>query len=152
MKNTKIIKFSGSVYAIPDGTSFFPGEPIIKITGTALEVNLITALAMNSFSYPIRILTKINRVKIASNGITFSTSGGVRSPGLEQIMISLTANYVAGGTTAIQPIFYKEHNEFLKKTWVFNLNVNHALIKSFEKEEDAYDFALKEILPICDSM
>lgn len=148
----KNFKFNGDIYAVPDGEIFFPKEPILRITGTALEVNLLTALAMNSFSYPIRIITKMKRAKIASGKANYSSGGGVRSNGMEQILISLTTNYVIGGTNSIQPILYKEHPELMGEDWKFYLNVNHALIKSFEKEEHAFDFALKEILPICDSM
>ena len=39
--------FTGDVWAMPEGTIFFPGEPVVRITGKIWEVNLFTFFSVN---------------------------------------------------------------------------------------------------------
>jgi len=140
-------KFHGSVWSIEEGVPFFAGEPILRITGPMAEVNLMTALALNAFSYPIRVLTKAARVKVASKDKLFSPAAAVvRAQGFEQVIIGQKAAYLTGPINPIQPNFYKS-KEFENAKFNFQPNINHATIKSFDNEREAIKLALKEILP-----
>jgi nicotinate phosphoribosyltransferase len=144
----KNFRFSGDVWSIEDGTPFFAGEPILRITGTMLETNLMTALVLNAFSYPVRILTKINRERIAVGKKTFTSGGSVRMPGFEQIIIGQAANILAGSKPGIQPIAYTINEELGEGPFSFSPNITHATIKSFDSEREAFRYTLQKIVPI----
>ena len=145
------LRFTGEIWAIPDGTAFFPNEPIIRITAPLIEANLLTALTLNVFSYPIRALTKVSRGKIASLDKRFAAGAAIRAQGLEQVPIILDAGYIAYGGDAIQPIFQKKHPELINENNSMP-NINHAVIKSFDSEREVFQLALKECLPTLPSI
>ncbi len=144
----KNFKFSGDVWSIPEGTPFYAGEPIIRVSGPLWQVNLFTALALNAFSYPVRILTKGARVKIAAGKKRVAPGVNiVRSQGFEQVVICQKASYITGDASTTQPNFFKESKEFLHDKLFFQPNINHATIKSFNNEREAMRVAITKILP-----
>ena len=68
-------KFKGNVYAMLEGTVFFPGEPVIRITTSLSDANLLTAFLVDVISYPTLFLSKAVRVKLAANGKPFFLAG-----------------------------------------------------------------------------
>jgi nicotinate phosphoribosyltransferase len=141
----KNFKFNGDIWSIEEGTPFFEGQPIIRVTGTMIEANLMTALILNSFSYPVRNLTKITRLNNASGKKNFSSAGSVRAQGMEQILINLLSCHIGGSQPSIQPISYFSEPNIPRNT--FQANINHATIKSFPNERDAIKFAIQKVLP-----
>lgn len=137
-------KFSGDISILCDGTIFFPGEPILRVTAPLVEANMLTAFILNAFSYPIRILTKTCRTKIASGPVPFYAGGVVRLPGFEQGIES-----VRSGLLFNSPIFTPlVHRKFasIKVVPGITANVNHAFIKSFKSEREAFSFALNSLM------
>jgi nicotinate phosphoribosyltransferase len=108
---------------------------------------MMTALALNAFSYPIRSLTKLTRLKLACGKKLFGSGGSVRSWGMEQVPIHLDANYIAGTYATIQPLFFKRHPELIGGKKGAIANINHAVIKSFKNEEAAFNFVIGSLLP-----
>jgi nicotinate phosphoribosyltransferase len=144
----KNFKFEGDVWALEEGTPFFAKEPIVRITGPTWQVNLLTALALNAFSYPIRVITKASRVKTAANGKRVSPAVAiVRGQGFEQVIIGQKAAVIAGNFNPIQPNFYKLTKEADTGEYGFQPNINHATIKSYPTEREAMRHAIKEVLP-----
>lgn len=142
----KNFKFSGDVMSLKDGTVFFPGEPIVRITAPICEANLLTAFMLNAFSYPVRILTKNVRIKTAVKNNIFLSGVMVRLPGFEQGVYSTRSALLLGGPV-IAPTAHKMFPE-VKPTGKLTVNINHAFIKSFPSEREAYSYVLREILPI----
>lgn len=141
-------KFSGDVWAIDEGTQFFPGEPVIRISGPLWQVNIFTALTMNAFSYPIRVLTKGVRVKLAAGHKKVAPGVNVvRAAGFEQVIICQKASFLSGDASTTQPNFFKENRDFLVDKLFFQPNINHATIKSYSSEKEAFQVALRDILP-----
>jgi len=140
----KNFKFSGDVWSMKDGTVFFPGEPVIRITAPLVEANLLTAFILNVFCYPIRIMTKTLRVKIACGNTIFFAGSLVRLPGFEQGYYVLRSAYLLGSLIA-SPFFYKKITDELP-TGKITGNINHAVIKSFPTERDAFRHVLDELL------
>jgi nicotinate phosphoribosyltransferase len=141
----KNFKFNGDILSIDEGTPFFAGEPILRMTGTMIETNLMTALVLNAFSYPTRVLTKITRQNIAAGKKRFSSAGSVRSQGFEQVLINLFACQIGGSMSSIQPISYYADASIPRNN--LQANINHATISSFDNEREAISFAIKKILP-----
>ncbi|MEG1997847.1 MAG: nicotinate phosphoribosyltransferase, partial [Clostridiales bacterium] len=55
-------RFSGDIYAIPEGTPVFPGEPLIIVKAPALQAQLIETYALLTMNHQTLIATKANRI------------------------------------------------------------------------------------------
>lgn len=137
-------KFSGDISAMKDGTIFFPGEPIVRITAPLFQANLLTAFAINAFCYPIRILSKTLRVKFSIGTTIFLVGSLVRLPGFEQGIWPLRAAFLLDSANS-SPFFFRKFPEFDPPNKI-TANINHAVIKSFPTERDAYRYVLDELV------
>lgn len=138
--------FSGDVWMMKAGTIFFPGEPIVRITAPIAEANMLTAFLLNVFGYPIRLLTKTVRFTLATGNakVLATCAGVVRLPGFEQsIYVQRVAKML--NHPIVAPFFYRKFPEYLKDKKKIVMGVNHAVIKSFTTERDAYEFTLKNM-------
>lgn len=64
----KDFKFSGDIYAIPEGTVMFPREPIIKVIAPIMEAQLVETALLNIINHQSLIATKAARVCYAARG------------------------------------------------------------------------------------
>lgn len=144
----KNLKFTGDVWAMKDGTIFFPGEPIIRITARVIEANMLTAFIMNAFSYPIRILTKSLRVKFASGPTIFFIGSLARLPGFEQGIYAIRDAYLLESKIG-NPFLYRKFPELTPNNKIAS-NINHAFIKSFSTEREAFRYFLDNLISKAD--
>ena len=61
-------KFTGDIYAIPEGTVVFPQEPLLKVVAPAIEAQLIETTILNIINHQCLIATKAARVVHAAQG------------------------------------------------------------------------------------
>lgn len=61
-------RFSGDIYAIPEGTLIFPGEPLVKVIAPIMEAQLIETAVLNIINHQSLIATKAARVCYAAQG------------------------------------------------------------------------------------
>ncbi len=61
-------KFTGSIYAIPEGTVVFPREPLVKVIASAMEAQLVETAILNIINHQSLIATKASRVVYAAQG------------------------------------------------------------------------------------
>ena len=64
----KNFRFSGDIYAIPEGTVMFPREPIIKVIAPIMEAQLVETAILNIINHQSLIATKAARVCYAAKG------------------------------------------------------------------------------------
>lgn len=143
-KYLKNFRFRGDVYAMPEGTAFFPGEPVVRITAPLIEANLFPVFLTTVISYPTLYLSKAIRVRLASPGKTIVISGGTRALGFENIIKAHRMSYLLSDSTAMPYIFTNILG--LKKSLAPEITFYHALIKSFPDELMAF----RTILENCD--
>jgi len=139
-------KFSGSVFSLQDGDIFFPGEPIVRITSPLLEVNSLTAFLLNVFNYPILNFTKGVRIWQATAG-RYLALNGARYMSFEQSPILVKTSFLLNAFPGVMPIFYKKFPDAMPMGG-FAANINHAVIKSFPSEREAFRYSLDTVLPL----
>ena len=61
-------RFTGDIYAIPEGTVVFPREPLVKIIAPIMEAQLIETALLNIINHQSLIATKTARVVYAAQG------------------------------------------------------------------------------------
>lgn len=61
-------KFSGDIYAIPEGTVMFPREPMIKVIAPIMEAQLVETAILNIINHQSLIATKASRICYAAKG------------------------------------------------------------------------------------
>ena len=80
LKYLSNFKFTGDIYAIPEGTPIFPNEPIITVKAPAIEAQLIETFLLLTINHQTLIATKANRIVRAAQGRTVLEFGSRRAP------------------------------------------------------------------------
>ncbi len=89
-------KFTGDIWAIPEGTPVFPQEPIITVRAPAIEAQLIETYLLLCINHQSLIATKANRIVRAANGRTVLEFGSRRAQGPDAAMLGARAAYIGG--------------------------------------------------------
>lgn len=89
-------KFSCDVWAIPEGTPIFPGEPIITVKGPVIEAQLIETMVLLTINHQSLIATKANRLKRAAGERTIMEFGSRRAQGYDAAIYGARAAYIGG--------------------------------------------------------
>lgn len=77
----RTFRFTGDIYAMPEGTPIFPGEPVITVRASAIEAQFIETFLLLTFNHQSLIATKANRIVRAANGRAISEFGSRRAQG-----------------------------------------------------------------------
>ncbi len=81
LEKLKTFRFTGDIYAIPEGTPIFPGEPIITVRAPAAEAQFIETYLLLTINHQSLIATKANRIVRAAKGRAISEFGSRRAQG-----------------------------------------------------------------------
>ena len=83
----KNFKFSGDIYAVPEGTVIFPHEPIITVKAPAIEAQLVETFMLLCINHQTLIATKANRIVRAAQGRAVSEFGSRRAHGADAAIL-----------------------------------------------------------------
>ena len=89
-------KFTGDIWAIPEGTPVFPNEPLITVRGKVIEVQLIETMLLLTINHQSLIATKANRIVRSAEGRTVMEFGSRRAQGYDGAIIGARAAYIGG--------------------------------------------------------
>ena len=128
-------RFSGDIYAMPEGTIFFPGEPIVRVTAPLIEASLIEIALFNITVSNVLFLSKAARIRSVSQGKGIIL-GMQRGHSFESGMKGLRSGYICGLLTTGWPNFIQKYNLPQKREYL--INGQHFFIKSFQKEIEAF--------------
>jgi len=125
-------KFTGDVWAVPEGTVAFPCEPLIRVTAPIIEAQLVETFLLNTVNLQTTIATKASRVVNVAKGQAVIEFGLRREHGIDAGMKVARCSYIAGcqGTSNVLaglsygiPVFG---------------TMAHSFVMSYEKEIDAF--------------
>ena len=96
-------KFTGDLYAVPEGTPIFPGEPIMTVRAPAAEAQLIETYLLLALNHQSLIATKTNRIVRAAQGRAVLEFGARRAQGVSGAVDGARAAYIGGcaGTSCV---------------------------------------------------
>ena len=92
----KNFRFTGDIYAVPEGTPVFPKEPLVVIKAPAIEAQLIETFTLLTINHQSLIATKANRVVRAAQGRTVLEFGSRRAQGADAAIVGARAAYIGG--------------------------------------------------------
>ncbi len=97
-------KFTGDIWAVPEGTPIFPREPILTVRAPAIQAQFIETYLLLCLNHQSLIATKANRIVRAAEGRPISEFGSRRAQGAEGAILGARAAYIAGctGTACVQ--------------------------------------------------
>ncbi len=128
----KDLRFSGEVWALPEGTIFFPNEPLVEITAPIIEAQIIETMVINVLNFETMIATKAARCVLAANGKPVVDFSARRTQGLSAALVVARASYLAGFAATSNTLAGKLYGIPVTGTMA------HSLIQSFGQEEEAF--------------
>lgn len=89
-------RFTGDIYAVPEGTPVFPYEPVITVRAPAIEAQLIETYLLLQINHQSLIATKANRIVRAAQGRAVLEFGSRRAQGADGAVLGARAAYIGG--------------------------------------------------------
>ena len=90
------LRFTGDVHAMPEGTIFFPPEPIIRVTAPIPQAQLVETRLINLLHFQTLIASKAARAALVAKGKGLIDFGLRRAHGAEAGVLAARASYLAG--------------------------------------------------------
>ena len=133
-------RFSGTVFAMPEGTVFFENEPLLEITAPIIEAQLLETFLLNTISFSTLIASKAARNIYAAQGRPLIDFSMRRAQGIDAGIKVARSTYIAG--------FAGTSNVLAGK--VFGMPVSgtmaHSYVTAFNSEHEAFS-AYSKIFP-----
>jgi nicotinate phosphoribosyltransferase len=89
-------KFTGDVWALPEGTIFFPSEPLLRVTAPIVEAQLVETSLLSIIHLQTLVASKAARVTTAAAGRPVIEFGSRRAHGIEAGVLAARAAFVGG--------------------------------------------------------
>lgn len=125
-------RFTGDVWAVPEGTPVFPGEPLITIRARAVEAQILETFSLLTINHQSLIATKANRFVRAAQGRKVMEFGSRRAQGGDAAVYGARAAYIGGCVGTACALSDK----------IFNVPANgtmaHSWVQMFDSEYDAF--------------
>ena len=125
-------RFTGDIWAVPEGTPIFPKEPIITVRAPAIEAQLIETYLLLCINHQSLIATKANRVVRAAQGRTVLEFGSRRAQGADAAILGARAAYIGGCNGTACTISDQLFGVYAGGTMA------HAWVQMFDTEYEAF--------------
>lgn len=125
--------FTGEVYAFDEGTTAFPGEPLVRIKTTLIEAQLIEGFLLNTINFQTLIATKAKRMVLSTKGHGAIMEFGLRrAQGLDGAASAARASYIGGTKVTSDTYAGMKYGIPVAGTMA------HSWIMSYDNEVDAF--------------
>lgn len=126
------LRFTGEVYALPEGQLCFANEPLLEITAPIIEAQIIETLVLNAVHVQTLIASKAARCFAAAQGRMLVDFSLRRTHGIDAGLKVARASYLAGFDGTSNVLAGKLYNV------PFYGTMAHSFIESFDDEQDAF--------------
>ena len=126
------IKFTGEIWAVPEGSVVFPNEPLIRVVAPIAEAQILETTMLAVVGHQTLIATKAARMCIAARGAPVVDFGTRRAHGVEAALYGARSAYIGGcvGTSNVHA--GKAFGIPTKGTHA------HSWVESFDTETEAF--------------
>jgi nicotinate phosphoribosyltransferase len=128
----KGLRFTGEVWAIPEGRLFFKDEPILEVTAPIIEAQLVESFIINQVNLQSLIASKAARCVHAAQGRAVVDFSLRRTQGIDAAMKAARASYIAGCTSTSNTLAGKRYGIPIVGTMA------HSFVSSFDHEIHAF--------------
>ena len=126
-------RFTGDIWAVPEGTPIFPSEPIITVRAPAYQAQFIETYLLLVFNHQSLVATKANRIVRAAEGRPVSEFGSRRAQGASAAILGARAAYIGGCSSTACAIA----DECFGIPAVGTMA--HSWVQMFDSEYEAFD-------------
>jgi nicotinate phosphoribosyltransferase len=125
-------RFTGDVWAIPEGTVFFTDEPVMRVTAPIIQAQIVETYLLSVINFETLVATKASRIVQSARGRSVVEFGSRRAHGPEAALLAARACYIGGciGTSNVLA------------GYLFGIPIHgtmaHSFIMSYDTEEEAF--------------
>ncbi len=128
----KDFRFTGDIYAVPEGTPIFPNEPIMVVRAPSIEAQFIETFLLLCLNHQSLIATKANRVVRAADGRPVAEFGSRRAQGADGAILGARASYIGGCSATACTISDRDYAIPSTGTMA------HSWVQMFDSEYEAF--------------
>ncbi|NLD88343.1 MAG: nicotinate phosphoribosyltransferase [Clostridiales bacterium] len=125
-------KFECDIWAVPEGTPIFPGEPIITVKGPIIQAQFIETMVLLTINHQSLIATKANRICRAAKGRTIMEFGSRRAQGYDGATLGARASFIGGSKATANVMADRDYRIPAVGTMA------HSWIMMFDSEYEAF--------------
>ena len=133
-------KFTGDIWAVPEGTPVFPREPLLVVRAPAIQAQLLETFLLLTVNHQSLIATKANRIVRAADGRAVLEFGSRRAQGADGAILGARAAYIGGCAGTACTISDRLYGVRAAGTMA------HAWVQMFDSQYEAFK-AYCEIYP-----
>jgi nicotinate phosphoribosyltransferase len=128
-------RFTGDLWAMPEGTPVFPNEPILTVRAPIIEAQLIETAVLLAINHQSLIATKANRIVRAAQGRAVLEFGARRAQGADGAVTGARAAYIGGcaGTSCVMTdtLYGVPAAGTIAHSWVQSFDSEYEAFKTF---------------------
>lgn len=136
----KDFKFTGDIWAIPEGTIVFPNEPLITVRAPIVEAQILETMLLLTINHQSLIATKTSRIVNAAKNIPVMEFGARRAHGINAAVLGARASIIGGAIGTSCTLSAMEFDVPASGTMA------HSWVQSFDSEYEAFK-AYAELYP-----
>ena len=129
----KDFRFTGDIFAVPEGTPIFPNEPIMTVRAPSIEAQFIETFVLLCLNHQSLIATKANRVVRAAQGRPVMEFGSRRAQGADGAVLGARAAYIGGCAATACTISDRDYAIPATGTMA------HSWVQMFDTEYEAFE-------------
>ncbi len=124
--------FTGSIWAVPEGTVVFPNEPLITVRAPMIEAQLLETTILMMLNHESLIATKSSRIIAAAKGRPVMEFGARRAHNVDAAVFGARAAIIGGCTGTSCTYTSQKFNVIASGTMA------HSFVQSFDSEYEAF--------------
>jgi nicotinate phosphoribosyltransferase len=132
LEHLRTFRFTGSVWAIPEGTIVFPNEPLLTVRANLIEAQLIETALLLFINHQSLIATKTQRIVRAAEGKNVFEFGTRRAHGTDASVLGARAAYIGGAVGSSNALADLLHHVPAVGTMA------HSWVQLFDTEYEAF--------------
>ncbi|MGH2768805.1 MAG: nicotinate phosphoribosyltransferase [Actinomycetota bacterium] len=126
------LRFTGEVWAVPEGDVVFPSEPLLRVTAGLIEAQVVETYLLNCVNFSTMIASKAARVAISCRGRPFVDFSARRDHGADAALFAARAAFIGGAAATSNVLAGRMFSIPVTGTMA------HSYVAAFSDEADAF--------------